>query len=50
MKEIPCGGILLNEIAGINSRPAILAKKGLYQGGLAVNILELSPFLPEGLT
>ena len=32
----------------IDSRP--LGKKGLYQGGLPVNILELSALLQEGLT
>ena len=42
------GGSLFNEIAEINSRP--LVKKGLHQGGLPVNILQLSAFLQEGLT
>ena len=50
MYEIPCGGGLFNEIAGISSRTATLAKKGLHQGGLAVNILEFSLLLQEGLT
>ena len=49
MQEIPCCGVLFNEIAGINSRPATLAKKGLHRGHLAVNILENSPVLQEGL-
>ena len=39
--------MLFNEIAEINSRP--LAGKGLHQGGLPVNILELSALPQEGL-
>ena len=35
-------------MAEINSR--FLVKKGLHQGGLPVNILELSAILQEGLT
>ena len=42
------GGVLFNEIAEINSRP--LVEKGLRQGGLPVNILELSAPPQEGLT
>ena len=49
MWEIPCAGVLFNEIAGVNSRPATLAKKVLNQGGLPVNILELSALLQERL-
>ena len=41
-------GVLFNEIAEVKSRP--LVKKGLHQGGLPVNILELSALLQEGLT
>ena len=33
----------------MNSRP-LMKKKGLHQGGLPVNILELSALLQEGLT
>ena len=43
-----CVGVLFNEIAKINSGP--LVKKGLHQGGLPVNIIELSALLQEGLT
>ena len=50
MKEIPCGGVFLNEIAWIDSKPVTLAKKGLHQRGLPVNILELPLLLQEGLT
>ena len=42
------GGLLFNEIGEINSRP--LVEKGLHQGGLPVNILELSAVSQEGLT
>ena len=42
------GGVLFNEIADINSGP--LVEKGLHQGGLPVNILELSAFPQESLT
>ena len=45
----PCDGVLFNEIAGINSRPGTSAKKSLHQGGLPVNMLELSALLQEGL-
>ena len=41
--------VLFNEIAGVNSRPAPLAKKVLHQGGLPVNVLELSALLQERL-
>ena len=42
------GGILFNEVAEvINSRP--LVKEGLRQGGLPVNILELSALLRKAL-
>ena len=41
-------GVFFNEIAEVNSRP--LVKKGLHQGVLPVNILELSVLLLEGLT
>ena len=49
MYEILCGGVLFNEITRINSRPAALAKKGLQQRSLPVNLLELLPLLQEGL-
>ena len=42
------GGVLFNEIAGIDSGP--LVEKGLHQGGLPLNILELSALPLEGLT
>ena len=42
-------GVLFNKIAGMNSRPAASVKKSLRQGGLPVNILELSELLQEGL-
>ena len=42
------GGLLFNEIAEVNSRP--LVEKRLHQGGLPVNILELSAVPQEGLT
>ena len=41
-------GLLFNEIAEINSRP--LVEKVLHQGGLTVNLLELSAVPEEGLT
>ena len=41
-------GVLFNEIVETNSRP--LVKKGLHQGGVSVNILELSALLQEDLT
>ena len=50
MWEMPCGGVLFNEVAGINSTPATSGKKGLHPGVLPVNILELLPLLQEGLT
>ena len=59
LKELPCrthvGNSLwwspfLMKFARINSRLATLKKKVLHQGGLPVNILELSPLLHEGLT
>ena len=50
MQEIPYIGVLFNEIARINFRLATLAKKGLHQGGLALNVLELSPPLHERVT
>ena len=46
--RLETGGVLFNEITEINSRP--LVKKGLHQGGLPRNILELSAFLQDGLT
>ena len=45
----PCDGVLFNEIAGTNSRPGTSSKKSLHQGGLPVNMLELSALLQEGL-
>ena len=48
MHETLCVGVLFNKIAEINSR--FLVKKGLRQGGLPVNISELSALLQEGLT
>ena len=41
-------GVLFNEIVETNSRP--LVKKGLHQGGVSVNILELSALQQEDLT
>ena len=48
MQETLCVGVLFNEVADINLRP--LVKTALYQGGLPVNLLELSALLHEGLT
>ena len=48
MHETLCVGVLFNKIAETNSR--FLVKKGLHQGGLPVNISELSALLQEGLT
>ena len=52
LKKLLCrthvGNTLFNEIAEINSR--FLVKKSLHQGGLPVNILELSALLQEGFT
>ena len=42
------GGVLFNEIAEIDSGP--LVEKGLHQGGLPMNILELSALPLEDLT
>ena len=42
------GGVLFNEIAEINSRS--LMEKGLHQGCLPVNILELLAITQEGIT
>ena len=47
MYETLCIEVLFNEIADINSKS--LVKKVLHQGGLPVNILELSALLQEGL-
>ena len=46
--RLGAGGLLFNEIAEINSRS--LVEKGLHQGGLPVNVLELSAVPQEGLT
>ena len=43
--KYPVVEFFLMEIAGINSRLATLAKRGLDKGGLAVNTLDLSQLL-----
>ena len=48
MWETLCVLFLFNEMTETNSR--FLVKKGLHQGGLPVNMLELSAILQEGLT
>ena len=48
MQETLSVGVLFNEIAEIYPRP--LVKKGLHQGGLPVNLLELSALLQGGFT
>ena len=44
MWEIPCCRVFFNEISRISSGLATLAKKGIHQGGLPVNVLELHRF------
>ena len=39
----------LNQIIGINSRPAALLKRSFHQGGFPVNILKLSAILQKSL-
>ena len=41
--------LFLNQIAGINSRPATLLKRSLRGGGSFVNTLEFSTLLQKGL-
>ena len=49
MQKKLCDGVIFNEIAEMNSRPATLVKKSLHQACLRVNILELSELLQKGL-
>ena len=43
--------LILNSIAGINSRPAVLdlLKRNVHQGGFLENILEFTALLQKGL-
>ena len=49
MQEKLYDGVLFNETAAMDSRPATSVKKYLHQGCFPVNILELSELLQKGL-